>query len=187
MGAAGKNWVAARRARFVGERHHKGWSLGWRLPAVCAALAACQPEIGSDCESNAECSVTESRDCDRSLPGGYCTVLNCGPGDCPEEAVCVAYRATISVVEACQRTAGRRRLQRTACMRTCSSSQDCRSGYECVGLAPGNPWAAEVVDTGRGDTVCSLAAPTPLLGEGGYCQSWSTGSGSLGPDAGLAR
>lgn len=86
---------------------------------VAAALAAsgCSAEIGDECGTNVDCSPSGDRVCDTTAPGGYCTILDCGPDTCPEEAVCVAW--------------GRDLSERTYCMRACGSGDDCRDGYVC--------------------------------------------------------
>lgn len=97
-----------------------------RLPLRAAALAAllligaaCEPEIGDECETNLDCPAGAI--CDTASPGGYCTMRPCAANkDCPSESVCVAFdRFT------------------TWCLRACQSNDDCRSGYVCrndVGL-----------------------------------------------------
>src|SRR5262245_26278271 len=96
------------------------------LLLLCALLAlgllACAPEVGDDCKTALDCSSQGSRLCDRTQPGGYCTIRGCEPGTCPEEAVCVKFRPS------------EERLAVTYCMRKCDDNGDCRSDedYRCV-------------------------------------------------------
>lgn len=121
------------------------------------AIAGCQPDIGDPCQVPSDCSLRGDRLCDTTQPGGYCTKFNCEPGGCPKEAVCVAYNSVLSGVGACADRQGGRRLLRTFCLKSCKSHGDCRSQYECIDIAPGNPWQAEVVEFGNVNTrVCAL-------------------------------
>ena len=83
------------------------------LLAGLLLLAGCAKEIGDDCSSALDCESGQI--CDRSLPGGYCTVAPCEPDTCPAEAVCVDYPPFLSY-----------------CMKSCSRDDDCRSDYICV-------------------------------------------------------
>lgn len=88
----------------------------------------CAPEIGDECETAIDCSSQGSRVCDRTQKGGYCTILGCEKGTCPDEAVCVKFRPEPN------------RLAVTYCMAKCSSSDDCREEtFSCSG-APGGPY-----------------------------------------------
>jgi hypothetical protein len=133
---------------------------------AAAALAfGCQPDIGDSCKIHTDCSVTGTRICEPNLPGGYCTIFNCEPGKCPDEAVCVAYGVGPSGKRECASPQIQRR-ERTFCMARCSEQSDCRSGYECIDLTAygdpndpddhTNPWNAAVVDLDRGTKICSV-------------------------------
>jgi len=89
------------------------------LPVVLGLglCAGCASEIGDECGANVDCSANGDRVCDTSVPGGYCTVLGCRAGSCPEEAVCVQWDDGVA--------------ERTVCMRSCGSGDDCRDGYQC--------------------------------------------------------
>ncbi|MBI5501186.1 MAG: hypothetical protein HY907_13150 [Deltaproteobacteria bacterium] len=89
----------------------------------------CASEIGDECSANVDCSVNGDRACDTSAPGGYCTILDCRSGSCPEESVCVAWGDGVG--------------ERTFCMRHCADGGDCRGGYQC--FSPGL-YAAEHAD-----------------------------------------
>jgi hypothetical protein len=118
-----------------------------RLAFVLAlALAACRPEIGDPCETSTDCSPTGERLCDiTQKPGGYCTVFNCEPDACPEEAVCVEFGGARSPVDGCEDPLGAGPYTRTYCLKKCGENNDCRErdGYKCV-----NPdvWGAVVLD-----------------------------------------
>ena len=104
------------------------------LPVVLGLglCAGCAAEVGDECSSNVDCSPNGDRVCDTAAPGGYCTILGCRAGSCPEEAVCVAW--------------GRGVEEREFCMRTCGSSSDCRDGYQC--FDPGSCPAEDPRDCG---------------------------------------
>ncbi len=102
-----------------------------------AGISGCAPSIGDSCGNSTNCSVNGDRQCDLSQPGGYCTVFDCQPDQCPNDAVCVRFNPTEP------------RLAVIACMRRCSSDGDCRSGdgYRCRGAAELAPsLSAEVTD-----------------------------------------
>jgi hypothetical protein len=100
----------------------------WLLP--CFALAACAPEIGDECSANVDCSPNGDRVCDVTSPGGYCMILGCRSGGCPEEAVCVSYGDGVG--------------RQTFCMRHCGSGDDCRGEYQCFN--PGRYAASRAED-----------------------------------------
>jgi hypothetical protein len=121
----------------------------FRLLPVIALLslaAACKPEIGDECELSTDCSATGDRLCDTTQPAGYCTIFNCEPGSCPEEAVCIGFNMESA------------RFFRSFCMRTCEGNDDCRTGYECVDMrVPGNTYGATVIESDSGDgKVCAV-------------------------------
>lgn len=136
------------------------------LLALVAALTAlgCKPEIGDECSVSTDCSSAGDRLCDTTQPGGYCTIFNCEPGGCPEEAICVGFVTSTSKV--CQDPQDEDRLQRTYCLRSCDSNDDCRSGYSCEDMgAENNPWQAKVMEYGNPNSkVCVVpysGAPLP--------------------------
>jgi len=84
------------------------------------ALTACNNHIGDACGSSVDCSPTGELQCDRSQPGGYCTVFSCDADTCPEGA-CVEWQFVPS------------RTAETWCMKTCGPGTSCRRGeYSCV-------------------------------------------------------
>ena len=128
-----------------------------RLAFVLAlSLAACRPEIGDPCETSTDCSPTGERLCDvtQEAHGGYCTIFNCEPGECPEEAVCVKFGDARSPVEGCEDPLGAGPYARTFCMKTCGENNDCREsdGYKC--LVPERTWRASNLD--GNEKVCGL-------------------------------
>jgi len=87
------------------------------MALLCAAMSACGPEIGDDCESSYDCA-SSSMICDTAAPDGYCLIEGCWDDkDCPEYGVCIAF-------------ANDERF----CMRGCEDGNDCRDGYRCVHL-----------------------------------------------------
>lgn len=132
--------------------------------ALCAlSLIGCKPEIGDECSVSTDCSNVGDRLCDTTQPNGYCTIFNCEPGTCPEEAICVAYHTSESLV--CEDPQSGQRLQRTFCLRRCDGNGDCRVGYSCEDLGKKNPWGADVVEFGpTNGKVCVVpfsGAPLP--------------------------
>lgn len=133
-------------------------------------LCSCQPEIGDSCSNAGDCSVQEQRTCDTTSPGGYCTVLGCAADSCPGEAVCIGYQSVLSIAPECASLQARPRLQRSLCMRSCSSDSDCRGGeYACIDMAAPNPWGAQVVDRRASGKVCALRPPPDPVGETAVC------------------
>lgn len=83
-------------------------------------LSACGPKFGDGCKNSTDCSVSNTRICDRSQPGGYCTIANCKPGDCGDDGICVRFHANEP------------RLAVTYCMGKCDNTKDCdRDEYVC--------------------------------------------------------
>jgi hypothetical protein len=145
-------------------------SLRSLLAAFALFIFACQPEIGDSCSNASDCSVQDQRTCDTTFPGGYCTVFGCGADTCPEESTCVGFQSVLSIAPECSDIAVRPRLQRTACMRSCSRNSDCRGGYACVDVSLANPWGALVIDSSARGRVCALLPPESPVGETGVCE-----------------
>lgn len=111
--------------------------------ALCS-LGACGPKFGDGCKNSTDCSVRNDRICDRSQPGGYCTIANCKPGDCGDDGVCVRFRPAEP------------RLSTSYCMAKCGSTSDCdRDAYVCKSAAslnedmPGEDFAEVLDGSGR--------------------------------------
>lgn len=117
--------------------------------AIALGAYGCAPKIGDSCSTALDCSAQGSRLCDRTQPGGYCTIQGCEENTCPGEAVCVKFRPE------------QERLAVTYCMRKCSDHSDCRGGYECTSASSfGNTGDAEVL--GRSSQrFCSIPATMP--------------------------
>lgn len=156
------------------------------LTLLSALSVACGHKIGDECETSVDCSQGGERLCDITQPGGYCTVFNCEPDTCPEEAACIAFGASLATAPACRDPNQLSRLERAFCMLTCSSDSDCRSGYTCADLSSDdNAWRnALPIDRGRSSKVCvagftlSDSEPAPSMGSTAVCTaSGNTGSG----------
>jgi len=171
---------------------------GSLLPFALFALSAlgCAPDIGDSCETSIDCSQTGERLCDvsQSAHGGYCTVFDCEPNDCPDEAACVLFWASPSSVDACENTSGTNPSQRSFCMKKCEDTADCRNkdGYIC--MIPLDP--AENLDNGIGK-VCMLPQSSATLDKvdpdrpGGVCMgenppSGAGGAGGTGGSGGMS-
>jgi hypothetical protein len=128
-----------------------GSTLRTAFASLCfASLAvACTPELGDSCSNSLNCSSQSSRECDRTQPGGYCTISPCERGTCPEEATCVKFRPS------------QERLSVTYCMRKCGKDNDCRDddGYRCLTAEEfSTRCEAETLD-GAGKRFCALPSP----------------------------
>src|SRR5688572_18303053 len=124
--------------------------------ASLGAAGACAPRLGDGCSASNDCSVNGDRYCDRSQPGGYCTIVDCAPGSCGDEGWCVRFNPD------------EQRLSRDFCMAKCSDTGDCdRDRYVCRSAAqlngdpdPDNPDSerkervAEVLDDKKGGKFC---------------------------------
>ncbi len=168
------------------------FSSAWRAPlalVLLLGLAGCQPGIGDDCETSADCSANGDRLCDITQPGGYCTIFNCEPDTCPEDSVCVLFSANPSTVSGCQNASGTSPYQRSFCVKTCEEEGDCRSSYSCIDIdVPGNPWGAVLIDSGESGRICVVpysAAPPPEDRSGDVC-SGTTGEFEYPPDGGTS-
>lgn len=135
--------------------------------AACALSAVgCTPKIGDDCSSSTDCSLRGDRLCDTTQPGGYCTIFNCEPGNCPDEGQCVAFDSTLDPL--CSEPYATPRFQRTFCMKRCKNNGDCRGGYTCLDTShQPNAWGAIVVDHDpEGYKVCVAASSEQLPSAG---------------------
>ncbi|HMJ11546.1 MAG TPA: hypothetical protein VK524_09055 [Polyangiaceae bacterium] len=138
--------------------NQRAWLFSKFIALVLSLLfVACKPEIGDECEVSTDCSATGDRLCDTTQPDGYCTMFNCEPNSCPEEAVCIGYGNVLSTVPECSDPQAGRRLQRTFCLKSCESDDDCRGGYECIDMKRENDWGAVVVErSGKSGKVCAV-------------------------------
>jgi hypothetical protein len=151
------------------------WLLGF---AALAFAAGCTPRIGDKCTVSTDCSATGDRLCDITEPGGYCTVFNCEPDGCPDEAACINFGTALSVgnIAGCTVSQGDSPYQRAFCLASCESDSDCRGGYRCI--EPETVGGVKV-DRYRSNKVCAVprSASDPVL-DGGNNQV------CLGSDAG---
>ena len=147
-------------------------------------LWACGKKIGDECQTQFDCNdEDDTRSCDISQPGGYCTIEGCDERSCPEESSCVRFfpRADL-LLRLCTPTApdrgasecgsdelcldaGRcapRATELRRCVLNCGNDGDCRGGYQCrsVGGPPGQvlqesgqPITATPLTSRRGDVV----------------------------------
>ena len=94
------------------------------------ALTGCQHSIGDACTANADCGDRE-RSCllTSHVPGGYCTEF-CEPGDgtCPDGSTCTAYHGD------------------NVCLRDCTETAECRSGYTCQAYKQQGPYCLSPTD-----------------------------------------
>lgn len=128
------------------------------LLGLTAIAVGCKPKIGDACSSSSDCSAQADRLCDTTQPGGYCTLFNCEPGNCPEdESVCVAFSDTI-----CDDPLRTPRFQRTFCMAPCDDDGDCRSEYRCIDMG------SAVIDANpKTRKVCAVPPRAPSEQDGG--------------------
>lgn len=82
------------------------------LVASTMLLGGCVPGIGDGCKQDADCPSEAI--CDSTAPGGYCTIPDCRPGDCPDRSICVEFDRDTSY-----------------CMKYCEGDSECRDGYTC--------------------------------------------------------
>jgi hypothetical protein len=124
-----------------------------RVLPLLALLLGCTPQIGKKCTLSTDCSQLGDRLCDTTQPGGYCTVFNCEPDQCPN-AICVAFNPMLD--PACGAATDGRwpRFERSFCLASCNGDGDCRDQYQCIDLSStANQTArrAYVVDLGAAD------------------------------------
>jgi len=100
--------------------------------AIASGLLGCSPQVGDDCTTSLDCSQLGDRLCDTSQPDGYCTVFNCEPDACPEEAICIGFGLELDPACASVEDARWKRFERTFCMFGCEAQEDCRPGYVCA-------------------------------------------------------
>ena len=90
-------------------------------------LVGCGATVGDACTTDDDCGSQGICINNREYtPGGYCS-QSCVPGKdqtCPSGSTCVSEGASNDV---------------SACFLECSTSTDCRGGYQCVGGFKNNP------------------------------------------------
>jgi hypothetical protein len=102
--------------------------------AALAVATGCSPKIGDKCTVSTDCSATGDRLCDITQPDGYCTIFNCEPDSCPDDAACINFGTSLSLnaAAACTVSQGESPYQRSFCLAGCESDSDCRADYSCV-------------------------------------------------------
>jgi hypothetical protein len=95
------------------------------LAGLSALIAACGSEVGTvgkPCSDSNDCPARLTSACIARWPDGYCTEVECSAGSCPEGSVCVRGIQFSNVPF------------NAFCLSTCSTADDCRSGYACADL-----------------------------------------------------
>jgi hypothetical protein len=150
----------------------RSWA-GWREAgsfwlAIGIALVAiffgmgCTPQVGDSCQLSTDCGTTGNLVCDTSQFEGYCTLLDCVPEQCPNDAACVLFNASEPGCGYDDRTQGSP-LSQQLCMKTCSSNSDCRLGYVCASPVV-TPWSGMVLDSKSYELVCLPLPPNGQIG-----------------------
>ena len=125
------------------------------IAAALFLVGGCKPQLGDGCDTSRECSANLDRICDRSQPGGYCTIANCEPGGCSGEGLCVRFQPDEP------------RLSSSWCMLKCGSTKDCdRDEYVCRSAAQLN---ASAGDTGEASTLKRRAEVLDSDIDGKFC------------------
>jgi hypothetical protein len=155
---------------------------------LALGAAACTPQIGNSCTLNTDCSIDNSRQCDNSQPNGYCTVFNCAPNTCPNNAVCVELQAN---VPGCPYDdyASPSRGARSMCLKPCNHSSDCRQsdGYSCVLVSSFRDAGVEAVildNSPQSESVCAVAPDLGLSATGSLGDAAPVCPGGPVPEAG---
>jgi hypothetical protein len=167
-----------------------------RLPfgALAAGLLglgalACTPQIGNSCNLNTDCSIDNSRQCDNSQPNGYCTVFNCLPNTCPNNAVCVELQAN---VPGCPYDdySSPSRGGRSMCLKPCDHDSDCRQsdGYQCRAVSDffvkAGVTAVILDDSPKSQSVCAVPPDLGLSATGTLPDAAPVCPGGPVPEAG---
>jgi hypothetical protein len=139
----------------------RSWLLLLALLLFAGGALGCTPKIGASCNLSTDCSAQGTRVCDTSQPGGYCTVLNCAPDLCPDEAACVLFYPQVSGCAYNDRIPSREGL--SYCMKQCHSNSDCRSDYICVDPRQA-PWDAVILDDDQTQHICIYPPVNGVIG-----------------------
>ena len=119
-------------------------------------IAGCSPSIGDSCKQSRDCIVSnrthETRICDTSQPGGYCTIMHCAGDGCPDGAVCILFNPSLPGCPYNDRSFPR--TGRSFCMESCESDSDCdRQEYMCADPRQA-PWYAWSFEKNQSQRVC---------------------------------
>ncbi|MGA2448742.1 MAG: hypothetical protein ABTD50_08720 [Polyangiaceae bacterium] len=119
------------------------------------SASGCAPSIGDKCQVSTDCSATGSLQCDTAEPDGYCTVFDCSPNKCPDNAACVEVRASVLGCPYNDRQSPSREA-RNFCLKPCGSDSDCRvsEGYACVDVSVST--TTVVLDTNPASHLCMV-------------------------------
>ncbi len=164
-GAAAMSEQTPRLGLIRRARRMAAWLSSPRALALVVAFASlgCQRVIGDECTLSTDCSQRGDRQCDTSQPGGYCTIQGCRKNSCPDEALCVTFRAQVPGCSYDDR--GGTRLGRSYCVKYCESDTECRSGYVCRDPRE-DPWQGRVLDTAQGRRGCLVPASSAIVDKG---------------------
>ncbi|MFW5968862.1 MAG: hypothetical protein ACOCV2_15155 [Persicimonas sp.] len=90
--------------------------LAWiPLAAVFLVLTTgCPTSVGDECGSDGDCTDDNNAVCDTTVDQGYCTIVDCRPGNCPADSVCVEFDRDTRY-----------------CMQICEDDSECREGHAC--------------------------------------------------------
>jgi hypothetical protein len=147
------------------------------LAAVCLLplLWACGRKIGDECKTQFDCNEEDdTKTCDISQPGGYCTIEGCDETSCPEEAVCIQfYPAEEFLTDRCEPRGATscdaheiclqsgwcapRASELRRCLLRCEDNGDCRDEYHC---RPSGQHSSTALTTQVNATV-GFCAPRP--------------------------
>lgn len=141
----------------------------------------CLPKIGDPCSTSLDCSQQGERLCDPTQPDGYCTVFNCEPDSCPDNAACVSFNEQVDPACGTANDGEWPRFERTFCMAPCGSETDCRDGYACVAATDDAAGRKAVDQLVPRDKVCIVKATASDDGGGqtsipGVCQAGEPGT-----------
>jgi hypothetical protein len=137
------------------------------LAALLASIlmvfgVGCTPAVGDACQLSTDCGSTGNLVCDTSQFDGYCTMLDCVPNECPNNAACVLFNTNVPGCGYNDRQQGSR-ISEQFCEAVCTSDSDCRVGYVCANPRLG-PWFADILDNLQYPLVCLPAPPNGMVG-----------------------
>ncbi len=102
-------------------------------------LGACTPIVGDSCVQQADCGTEMF--CETSLPGGYCTQMDCEDSKCPDGSVCVRFHQPEWAVSGDGGDPGAAPGSLVSyCMIACETDNECRDEYVCVEDYPPHPF-----------------------------------------------
>lgn len=168
-----------------------GWVAGWAIGLL--GLLGCGKSIGDPCILAVDCSTRGDRQCDTSMPDGYCTQLSCRANGCPSDSSCVLFGAALSGCSVNPREVSR--AARSQCMLQCENNDDCRAGYTCR-VPSEDPLRAQILDDNKSVRVCLANGRAATASEAQICKEPTADSipafpvidaGSDGVDSGIPK